>query len=461
MSERIKEYFKGKKVIIATPFYKMLCNSPYVTSLVSTLHLCWELGIEATLMKVDGDAYVGRARNSLITHVYDNTDATDLVFIDSDLEWTPEDFIRLLSHPVELIGGTYPQQNAWRTWAHRNFCDENGIPHGDLKSKTILCEAIPAGFMRISRAAMDRMHEKYPIKGLVPGSATKKPTYNWFGEMFEDFVFCKRFRAAGGDVWLEPNITFKHYGPYGWEGNFYDYLTHQPGGINYRSKNEIPLVSIIIPCYNYGHYLPLAVSSAVKQTYCNIEVIIVDDGSTDNTSEVAEHLVSTYPNVKFIHQDNEGVCSARNTGIRFSNGDWIICLDADDEILPTYVSKCLDYIDFYDLIGACQQEIGDSHNLWPMLEKPTFEQVIESNQINCSAMFSRKAYDTVNGWQELGIPNAGYEDWFMWARILKAGFKAYNVQEPLFLYRKHGKSMVDKAIEKHDELKAKIQEIVR
>lgn len=462
MLDKAREVFKGRKVIIATPFYMMWCSSPYTSSLAATLRLCFELGIDVTCMKVEGDSYVGRARNAFITYVYDETDATDLVFIDSDLEWNPEGFVRLLTHDVELIGGTYPQKNNWKQWAHRNYTDENGIPMGNPDTKTILCETIPAGFMRITRAAMDRMHSKYPNKRKVPGSAIKKELYDWFGELFEDVVFCNRFRNAGGEIWLDPNITFTHYGMHGTSGNFYDFMVRQPGGCKYRSKEQVPLVSIVIPCYNYGQYLNDAIYSAVNQTYRNIEVVIVNDGSTDNSEEIALQWANQKENVHYIYQDNQGVCKARNTGINASSGEWIICLDADDIISPTYVSKCLDKIDYYDIIGTGQREFGDTNNEYDLCEYPTFSLLCDGNAMNCASMFSREAYNAVGGWKEvLHSDNTGYEDWFMWIRMLKAGFKAYNIQEYLFLYRKHGKSRVDKSIENHDVLKAAILEQVR
>jgi len=91
-----------------------------------------------------------------------------------------------------------------------------------------------------------------------------------------------------------------------------------------------PLVSIIIPCYNYGHFLAEAVESVQRQTYTAKEIIIIDDGSTDNTKDVA----ACYPEVIYIYQENQGLSAARNTGIKMSQGAYLIFLDADDWLLP-------------------------------------------------------------------------------------------------------------------------------
>jgi len=90
-----------------------------------------------------------------------------------------------------------------------------------------------------------------------------------------------------------------------------------------------PLVSIVIPTYNYDNYLPIAIKSCIQQTYKNIEIIVVDDGSTDNTRAVVEGFRDS---VRYIRQDNRGVSSARNRGLEGAQGSFITFLDADDAL---------------------------------------------------------------------------------------------------------------------------------
>ena len=97
------------------------------------------------------------------------------------------------------------------------------------------------------------------------------------------------------------------------------------------SKYESPLVSIIIPNYNYGQYIAEAIDSALNQTYQPVEVIVVDDGSTDNSRDIINSYGQT---IKAIFQTNHGPSVARNAGIAISKGDYIIFLDADDVLLP-------------------------------------------------------------------------------------------------------------------------------
>src|SRR5215813_6293592 len=94
-----------------------------------------------------------------------------------------------------------------------------------------------------------------------------------------------------------------------------------------------PLVSIIIPCYNQAHFLSDSIDSARRQTYSRIEIIVVDDGSSDNTSEVA----ASYKDVYCIRQPNQGLSAARNAGLRVCKGSLLVFLDADDRLLPNAI----------------------------------------------------------------------------------------------------------------------------
>jgi glycosyltransferase involved in cell wall biosynthesis len=97
-----------------------------------------------------------------------------------------------------------------------------------------------------------------------------------------------------------------------------------------RDEPREPLVSVVIPCYNQAHFLKEAIESVLKQSYPHYEIVVVDDGSSDETSEVA----GSYERVRLIRQENRGLAEARNTGIKHSEGDYLVFLDADDRLLP-------------------------------------------------------------------------------------------------------------------------------
>ena len=100
-----------------------------------------------------------------------------------------------------------------------------------------------------------------------------------------------------------------------------------------------PLVSVIIPCYNHAHFLSTAVKSVLSQSYAPIEIIVVDDGSTDNTKEVT----GQFSNVKYIYQSNAGLSASRNKGIKESKGDYLLFLDADDWLNRDAITTNLRY----------------------------------------------------------------------------------------------------------------------
>jgi hypothetical protein len=101
-----------------------------------------------------------------------------------------------------------------------------------------------------------------------------------------------------------------------------------------------PLVSIVIPCYNQGRYLGDAIASACRQSQRDVEVLVVDDGSTDDTAQVA----AAHPVVTYVRQENAGTAAARNHGLRASRGEFVVFLDADDRLLPDAVAIGATYL---------------------------------------------------------------------------------------------------------------------
>ena len=101
------------------------------------------------------------------------------------------------------------------------------------------------------------------------------------------------------------------------------------------------LVSIIIPVYNVAPYLDRCIQSACTQTYKNIEIILIDDGSTDESGEKCDHWAEKDSRIVVVHQKNSGVSAARNTGLDIANGKYISFLDSDDEFIPYTIERAL------------------------------------------------------------------------------------------------------------------------
>lgn len=201
-------------------------------------------------------------------------------------------------------------------------------------------------------------------------------------------------------------------------------------------------VSIVIPCYNQGIYLSDAIDSALAQTYKNIEVIVVNDGSVDNTALVARAYGSR---IKYIEQKNRGLSGARNAGIKASSGGWILPLDADDKLHRDYIQKT---IGRSDIVCPTLVTFGDYTERWrPPLERPTYADLIKRNQMFCCSIFKKEVWTQSGGYDE--AMRDGYEDWEFWIRAAKCGFKILTTKDEMFFYRKHGKSMIDHAKQKH------------
>ena len=106
-------------------------------------------------------------------------------------------------------------------------------------------------------------------------------------------------------------------------------------------------IAVVIPCYNHAHFLPEAVASVRAQTFERLELVIVDDGSPDNTAEVASRLIADNPErqIRLVRQRNQGLPASRNRGIETTDAEYILTLDADDRIAPDFVERCVAGLD--------------------------------------------------------------------------------------------------------------------
>jgi len=205
----------------------------------------------------------------------------------------------------------------------------------------------------------------------------------------------------------------------------------------YYTDDKNPLVSVVIPCYNYAEYLPDAVNSVINQTYKNWEIIIVNDGSEDNTAEVASQLISSNPDrkIKLINQDNSGKPAvSRNRGIAESNGEYILPLDADDMLIPGALKMYIDELENINtdncVVYAWLKTFGVTSNLWQTREFQLNELLHKTMLPYCS-MFHRSVWQKLNGYRT----NVGYEDWDFWIGAAENGAAFLNIPRVTTLRR--------------------------
>lgn len=198
-------------------------------------------------------------------------------------------------------------------------------------------------------------------------------------------------------------------------------------------------VSVIIPCYNDGIYLMDAIRSVQKQTYPYVEIIVIDDASTDlTTKQILSELAGG--GIKVLCIDHAGPAAARNRGIREAQGHYIFPLDADDKIEATYLEKAVMALSGNDKAGIvyCHAELfGKEKGRWELPDY-SLDRMLLDNIIFASALFYREDWERIGGYCE--DLTMGMEDYDFWLSILELGKDVIQLPEVLFWYRIKEKS---------------------
>jgi hypothetical protein len=182
-----------------------------------------------------------------------------------------------------------------------------------------------------------------------------------------------------------------------------------------HTGGDRPRVSVVIPCFNCGPYLEQTVDSVLEQTLDGIEVIIVDDGSTDDSVAVARRLIEEHPgaSIRLLEQRNSGHPGyTRNTGVLRAGAEYVLCLDADDMLAPTFLETSVGALDAHPDAGFAytdQQHFGAVNTSVPVLDYD-FRTLTRLNIVGVASVFRRSVWEEV-GWFET---HRRYEDWDFW-----------------------------------------------
>ena len=213
------------------------------------------------------------------------------------------------------------------------------------------------------------------------------------------------------------------------------------------------LVSVVIPCYNQGGYLDEAITSVLHSTLASVEIVVVNDGSTDKfTQEILSK--QGWPRTRIIHQENKGLAAARNTGIANARGAYILPLDSDDRIDPIFLELAVWLLLNNKNLGVvyCYAQLfGDESGVWITGDFIPGRLTLE-NFIPAASVFPKHVWEAVGGYDDSPALRAGFEDWDFWIRLAGRGYDGRCIHSPLFLYRKHAGSMLPNSRLKSKEL---------
>lgn len=222
-------------------------------------------------------------------------------------------------------------------------------------------------------------------------------------------------------------------------------------------SRSTPRVTAVIPCYNYGRFLSDAVTSVLAQTGADTDILVVDDGSTDQ--ETIQLLdTAQWPRTQILRLPNQGVMKARNAGIAQATGEYILMMDADDVVDPGYIPSCIEALTLHQDAGFAYGDIrtfGLESWISRTPDRVRLSRILWDNPLPATAVFRRTALQSVGAYDET---LTGHEDWELFIRLVAHGYPGIRASEVTSGYRKHGPSQVDRYAARHFTLTQEVRE---
>ena len=234
-------------VVIGTPCFGGLVHHGYMNSVVQVLSHARTVGIDMGLSLLASDALITRGRATIVAAFLDNPTATHLLFVDADISFSPEQFMRLLNFDHDVVAAPYPVKSIkWSEIPNRHVnlqepLDEAGLVYvgktaagASLRDGFAIADYVGTGFMLIKRKTIELMTRSYPetkFRSVPSFPATPVSSENLYalfepmidkntGEYIsEDYAFCRRWRGIGGEIWLDTTARLTHSGAYDFKGN--------------------------------------------------------------------------------------------------------------------------------------------------------------------------------------------------------------------------------------------------
>ena len=210
---------KVRTVMIGTPCYDGRIDVWYANSLTATVKMSRELGVEIFPIWLSYDALIQRARNDIMALML-QMNCDDLIFIDSDIEWRPEDFYKLLDHPVDVVGGTYPKKGDIEQYVAKIL---DPYKARDPKTGLLQADGLGTGFLRMTKRAVKHLWDTSPVYSDKQVN-DKRLIFNVVVEnndlISEDIFVCQQLAKGGIPIWLDTTITCGHVGMKKYVGNF-------------------------------------------------------------------------------------------------------------------------------------------------------------------------------------------------------------------------------------------------
>lgn len=217
-----------------------------------------------------------------------------------------------------------------------------------------------------------------------------------------------------------------------------------------KSASNLPLVSILIPCFNHARYIRQCIESAIAQDYGNIELIIIDDGSSDDSVQIIEQLLPAcrerFTRFEFRSRPNKGISATSNEALKWLSGKYFAALDSDDILLPGKISCLVPVLEAEpELAGVfCGLEIIDEQGVTLGRQSSksryfSFDEVILHTHTFATPgmLLSLAIVRQVGGYQN----TVGIQDWYMWLKLTEAGYRLKVIPDVLVKYRKHANNI--------------------